>query len=115
MISLEWAYAKGDRKTGKRILVDRLWPRGVTKDSLKIDLWLRRIAPSDELRTWFSHDPEKWPEFKNRYFSELKSNASVQELLDACKQQDVIFVFSAKEQRYNNAVALKEFVESKIA
>lgn len=115
MISLEWAYAKGERKKGKRILVDRLWPRGITKDSLKIDLWIRDIAPSDELRKWFSHEPEKWPEFRSHYFSELNSNNAVYDILDVCKRQDAVFVFAAKEQRYNNAVALKEYVESKIA
>jgi uncharacterized protein YeaO (DUF488 family) len=96
-----------------RILVDRLWPRGVQKEKAKIDLWLKEIAPSDELRKWFAHDPEKWEEFKKKYEKEL---ATKQELLKCIRQTErekgtVTFLYSAKDTAHNNAVALKTILE----
>lgn len=97
---------------GFRILVDRLWPRGLTKAKAKIDLWLKEIAPSEELRQWFAHDPERWAEFKRRYFKEL---AGKQEALAALRSRmargKVTLVYSAKDTEHNNAVALAEYLQ----
>jgi len=99
---------------GKRILVDRLWPRGIKKDKAKIDEWLKDIAPSNGLRKWFSHDPDKWKEFKNRYIKELKDNSELIERLRAVtKKEKVTLLFSAKDVEHNNAVVLKEVIEKK--
>ncbi len=104
------APAKGD---GRRILVDRLWPRGISKEKGKIDLWIKDLAPSTDLRKWYSHDPEKWPEFKARYFAELDGNLDkVRELLTYLGRGTVTFLFSSKERHLNNAVALKEYLDS---
>ena len=93
-------------------MVDRLWPRGVSKD--KVDLWLRDVAPSDELRRWFNHDPNKWEEFKRRYFQELDGNPKVEELLELIRRgRDVTLLYAAKSL-YNNAVALKEYLERRL-
>ena len=93
-------------------MVDRLWPRGVSKD--KVDLWLRDVAPSDELRRWFNHDPNKWEEFKRRYFQELDGNPKVEELLELIRRgRDVTLLYAAKSP-YNNAVALKEYLERRL-
>ena len=96
-----------------RILVDRLWPRGVSKKKAKIDLWLKIISPSDELRKWFSHDPQKWSGFKKKYFKELKSKK--QELAEIRllkkKHKNLTLLFSAKDPKHNNAVALLEYLK----
>lgn len=98
---------------GKRILVDRLWPRGLTKAVAEIDFWAKKIAPSNELRRWYGHDPQKWSEFKSRYFAELDNNPDgVGELMGYVKGGTVSFVYGSKEQKLNNAVALKEYIES---
>lgn len=111
-IAVKRVYEKVGTHDGTRILVDRLWPRGLSKEDAKIDHWLKSIAPSNELRKWYQHDTEKWPEFKKRYFAELDANEeSVNELLQCLKKGKATFVFSSKEERYNNAVALKEFVD----
>ncbi len=109
MITLSWAYEKRPTENGTRVLVDRLWPRGIKKEKLNINRWLKDIAPSNELRKWFAHDPLKWEEFKVRYFSELDANPNTREFLELCKEGDLVLVFSSKEQVYNNAVALKEY------
>ena len=80
-IQLKRVYDRPERKDGKRILVDRLWPRGLSKDSAKVDLWVKTIAPSTELRNWYRHDPEKWREFKTRYFTELRKNKEELDIL----------------------------------
>ncbi len=96
---------------GLRIFVDRLWPRGISKKHANIDIWLKDIAPSKELRQWFSHDPDKWVGFKGRYTSELKGNASAVNIIrEAAKKQDVTLLYAAKDKRHNNAVALLEFL-----
>ena len=110
MISISWAYGPESEKQAVRILVDRLWPRGLSKERLKVDIWMREIAPSDELRKWFAHEAAKWDDFKKRYFSELDENPRTEELLRLCRAKDVVFVFSAKNQQNNNAIALKEYV-----
>jgi uncharacterized protein YeaO (DUF488 family) len=114
-ISIKRVYEQPDRKDGTRILVDRLWPRGLSKESAKIDLWLKSAAPSNDLRKWYQHDHQKWPEFKKRYFAELDANEeAVNELLGPLKSGKVSFLYSAKETRYNNAAALKEYVDKRL-
>jgi uncharacterized protein YeaO (DUF488 family) len=112
-IKIKRAYESPSDSDGCRILVDRLWPRGISKEKAKIDFWPKELAPSTELRHWYGHDPEKWSEFKSRYFAELDANPElVKELLEYVRKGAVTFVYSSKEQRLNNAVALKEYVES---
>lgn len=104
-------YEQADPEDGFRILVDRLWPRGLSKQDAKIDLWLKSIAPSNDLRKWYNHEPEKWPEFKTRYFAELEANSeAVSTLLQHVKRGRVSFLYSSKEQDLNNATALREYV-----
>jgi uncharacterized protein YeaO (DUF488 family) len=115
MIKTKRIYESPAEEDGFRILVDRLWPRGVQKEKAKIDLWLKEIAPSDELRKWFSHDPEKWEEFKKKYAKEL---ATKQELLNEIRQTEkekgtVTLLYSARDTEHNNAVALKIILEKK--
>jgi uncharacterized protein YeaO (DUF488 family) len=96
---------------GTRILVDRLWPRGVARGEARIDAWIKHAAPSDALRRWYSHDPEKWPEFRARYIAELKHNPAVVELQDmASKSKTVTLLFAAKDNLRNNAKVLQEFL-----
>ena len=97
---------------GKRILVDRLWPRGISKDNARIDYWAKDIAPSDELRKWYQHDPDKWDEFRKRYFVELDNNQTSVDLLLNQLSKKTTFIFSSKETRLNNAYALKEYLVS---
>ena len=113
MIRIKRVYDQASEEDGFRILVDRLWPRGMSKDKAKVDLWLKEVAPSDDLRKWFSHDPKKWKEFKKRYENELKDK---QELLRKIKQTEkekgtVTILFSAKDEEHNQAVALAAFLQ----
>lgn len=111
-IKVKRIYDKPSKEDGLRILVDRLWPRGVSKKDASIDIWIKDIAPSNELRKWFNHDPEKWQEFKVRYFSELdKKSELVKEVLNRGKKGTLTLVFSAKVEKYNNAEALKLYLE----
>ena len=102
---------------GFRILVDRLWPRGLSKDNVKVDLWQKDIAPSNSLRKWFTHDEKKWNEFKRRYFKELdENNELVNMILGKVKEgssSTITLLYGTKEDRFNNAVALKECLEEK--
>jgi uncharacterized protein YeaO (DUF488 family) len=94
---------------GRRFLVDRLWPRGVRKDDLGLDGWLRDVAPSTDLRAWFGHDVERWPEFRRRYLAELAAApAAVRPLLDAAREGDVTLLYAARDPEHNNAVVLRE-------
>lgn len=112
-------YEKQTTEDGFRILVDRMWPRGITKEAASIDFWSKEIAPSNELRKWFAHDDLKWQTFKKKYFLELKANAALKEFfaLLATKpaKTTIMFIYAAKNQEHNNAIALKEFVEKHIA
>ncbi len=104
-------YDKASPDDGMRILVERLWPRGVTKGKAKIDLWLKDIAPSAELRKWFGHDPVKWEEFKKRYWNELRHNQPVVENLRAyMKKGQVTFVYAARDEQHNGALALRDYL-----
>jgi uncharacterized protein YeaO (DUF488 family) len=109
-MNIKRVYDKPDKEDGTRVLVDRLWPRGLTKEKAKIDLWLKEIAPSNELRKWFGHDPEKWDEFRKRYHDELRGNEEQVSLLkEQVKKGEVTLVYSANDKEHNQAVALKEF------
>lgn len=97
------------------ILVDRLWPRGIRKDQVRIDLWLKDIAPSDQLRRWFDHDPAKWDEFKKMYFVELNTKKElVRVILDKAKNGPVCLLYGARDEKHNDAVALKELLDFKL-
>ena len=114
-ILLKRVYENGHAKDGRRILVDRLWPRGIKKDNAKIDLWLKEIAPSHALRKWFNHKPEKWEEFRRRYLQELDQNQEcVGQLIQHAKKGNVTLLFSAKNEVHNNAVALREYILSRL-
>ena len=111
MIKLKRAYETPAKADGTRILVERLWPRGLSKDRAKIDWWAKETAPSTELRKWFGHDPAKWTEFRRKYHAELRKRpAVVGELMEMVRGK-VTFVFASKEERFNAAVALREYVE----
>ncbi|HZJ95828.1 MAG TPA: DUF488 domain-containing protein [Thiopseudomonas sp.] len=108
-INIKRVYAKPSDADGKRILIDRLWPRGLSKEKACVDLWLKDIAPSTELRKWFAHDPEKWDEFKARYLQELKANdEAVEALKDELSKGKVTLVYGAKDEAHNDAVVLQE-------
>lgn len=114
MIKTKRAYDPASADDGKRILVDRLWPRGLKKDKARIDEWLKDIAPSTELRKWYSHDPAKWQEFKKQYKIELKDKKNIMdELRAASRKQTITLIFSSRELHLNNAEALKQFLSGK--
>ena len=107
-------YEESKRDDGYRVLVDRLWPRGLSKEKAKVDLWMKEIAPSNELRKWFSHDPGKWDDFKKKYKRELEDK---EELLNRIREIErekgtITLLYSAKEEKYNNAVALDNILRS---
>jgi uncharacterized protein YeaO (DUF488 family) len=115
MILLKRAYDEPSKRDGLRILVERLWPRGVSKDRAAIDLWLKDLAPSTELRKWFGHDPEKWDEFRQRYWSDLEQKGDLLVLLKhRTTEGTVTFVYAAHDEERNSAVALKEFLEDRM-
>jgi uncharacterized protein YeaO (DUF488 family) len=113
MIRLQRVYDKGNGSGGgTRILVERLWPRGLSKQAAGVDLWLRDLAPSTDLREWFNHDPDKWPEFRRRYWRELKDKSDLVKLLKHVgDHQKVTFVYAAADTEHNSAVALREFLQ----
>lgn len=111
-IRLKRVYEKPAKADGHRVLVDRLWPRGLTKQKARIDEWLKEIAPSAKLRKWFGHDPARWKEFKKRYAAELGAQRNqVEQLARESKKRTVTLLFGAKDTEHNNAVALKEYIE----
>lgn len=108
-------YEEPEQTDGRRILVDRLWPRGLSKEKAKVDVWAQEISPSTELRRWYNHDPDKWTEFKSRYDVELKAIPDqVDEIVEEVRNGVVTFLYSSKEEKLNNAVVLKEYIESMI-
>ena len=112
MIRTRRVYDPPEPGDGTRFLVERLWPRGMKKEELPMDGWLKDAAPSDELRRWFSHDPAKWDEFRRRYYAELEGKPDVlQPLREAARQGNVTLLYSARDTEHNNAVALKEYLE----
>ena len=113
MIKTRRIYDKPDTDDGFRILVDRIWPRGLKKNDVKIDLWQKDIGPSSALRKWFNHDQRKWNEFKRRYYEELKDRKEIVKLfLEKAEQGTITLLYSSKEEKYNNAIALKEYLQS---
>ena len=113
-IIIKRVYDEPSKEDGKRILIDRLWPRGLTKEKAQIDLWLKEISPSTELRKWFGHDPSKWTEFKKRYIVEIKKNTTVRsQLEEQLKNGKVTLVYGAKDEKHNDAVVLQEYFANK--
>ncbi len=111
MIKIKRIYDPASRDDGKRIYIDRLWPRGMRKEEVKIDEWLKEIAPSDGLRKWFSHDPAKYQEFKRRYFKELEEKSDlIEKIRSEGRKGRVTLLFSAKDTEHNNATVLKELL-----
>ena len=115
MLKLKRAYDPVSRADGRRFLVERLWPRGLSKATLRVEAWLKEVGPSTDLRKWFNHDPEKWPVFRTRYFRELDARPEVwQPILSAARRGTVTLVYSSHDTRHNNAVALQEYLQAKI-
>ncbi|MDR3554420.1 MAG: DUF488 domain-containing protein [Syntrophobacteraceae bacterium] len=115
MIRIKRVYDPPEPGDGIRFLVERLWPRGVRKESLTMEAWLKEAAPSDALRRWFGHDPQKWEEFRERYFAELDGRREVlRPLMEAAARGEVTLLYSARDRENNNAVALREYVEELI-
>jgi uncharacterized protein YeaO (DUF488 family) len=113
-LQIKRVYDEPSEADGTRILIDRLWPRGVSKAKAKVDLWLKAIAPSTPLRQWFGHDPGKWEEFKKRYEDELNHNSeAVAQLRAHLAQGTVTLVYGAKDQEYNDAVVLQEYLRQR--
>jgi len=115
ILYLKRAYETAIPADGYRVLVDRLWPRGISKEEAGIDLWLKEIAPSEDLRKWFGHDPEHWPDFKAKYLKELNENKELLKQLKQLKSEHrkITLVYAAKDENRNNAVVLKEALGDK--
>jgi uncharacterized protein YeaO (DUF488 family) len=112
MIRIKRVYEPLSKKDGFRVLVERLWPRGILKRRAGVDLWLKETAPSPQLRKWFGHDPSRWKKFRERYRAELKRNKDPLELLKRhIRKGTVTFVYAARDKEHNGAVVLKEFLE----
>lgn len=114
LLGIKRIYEKASMTDGKRILVDRLWPRGVRKSTSNVDSWLKEIAPSESLRKWFGHNPEKWPAFRKRYEAELKRNRAFEALVEQVKKEDVTLIYAAKDEKHNNAAALAEVLKMRM-
>lgn len=115
MLKIKRVYEAAAKSDGTRFLVERLWPRGMKKETLKMKAWLKNVAPSADLRNWFAHDPLKWNEFQKRYQAELKANpAEWQAILIAAQKGDVTLLYSAHDTEHNNALALKAFLERRL-
>jgi uncharacterized protein YeaO (DUF488 family) len=115
MLRLKRAYELPNPSDGRRILVDRLWPRGLSKEKAAIDEWMKEIAPSTELRRWFGHDPEKWPEFQRRYKQELRARTDlVRDIAKLASQRRVTLVYGARDEAHNDAVVLAAVVRSRM-
>lgn len=114
MIHIKRAYDPASAADGKRVLVDRLWPRGLAKEAAHVDEWLRDVAPSSDLRFWFDHDPTKWEEFRQRYRQELAGHPDLLTNLKRMAEHDTVtLLFAARDEEHNNAVVLKELLEKK--
>jgi uncharacterized protein YeaO (DUF488 family) len=113
-ILLKRAYEPAAKSDGKRVLVERLWPRGIKKEALALHAWMKDVAPSTQLRKWFNHDSEKWNEFRKRYFAELSGNPDSWRALIENAPSRLTLVYSSHDQEHNNAVALREFLEKRL-
>lgn len=112
-LTMKRAYEAPEDSDGTRILVDRLWPRGLSKEKAKIDLWLKEIAPSTELRKWFGHDPQKWEKFRERYLQELKSHGEQLAILrQQISQGPVTLIYAARDEAHNEAVILRDLLKN---
>jgi uncharacterized protein YeaO (DUF488 family) len=112
LIKIKRAYEPLERSDGFRILVDRLWPRGIKKEDAHFDVWLKEIAPTNELRKWFNHETEKWDEFAKKYMAELKVSPALEELLTLVDKYRIItLLYSAKDEEHNQAMVIKEYLE----
>ncbi len=115
-IAIKRAYADAASSDGQRVLVDRLWPRGISKEKAAIDEWCRDIAPSNELRKWFGHDPAKWSEFRERFRAELDANADAwKPLLERARKGKLTLLYSARDEQHNNAVVIREYLTEHLA
>jgi uncharacterized protein YeaO (DUF488 family) len=115
MLQLKRAYEPAARTDGRRILVDRLWPRGLSKRRIAIDDWMKELTPSVELRRWFAHDPKKWPEFKRQYTHELRAHSElVRQLASLARRGRVTLVFGARDEQHNDAVVLAEVIRRRM-
>jgi uncharacterized protein YeaO (DUF488 family) len=115
LIKVKRVYDPASPQDGQRFLVDRLWPRGLKRNDLSLDGWLKDVGPSDSLRRWFAHDPARWTEFRRRYAAELNRRpAGWRSLLEAARRRDITLVYSALDSEHNNAVALKTYLQSKL-
>jgi uncharacterized protein YeaO (DUF488 family) len=115
MIRIKRVYDPADKIDGARFLVDHLWPRGVKKEALHVERWVKDVSPSDRLRNWFAHDPAKWKEFQRRYFAELNEKPQAwQPLLEAAQAGGITLVYSARDTEHNNALALKTYLAKKL-
>jgi uncharacterized protein YeaO (DUF488 family) len=111
-IKIKRVYAQPHKDDGLRILVDRLWPRGLTKEQASVDLWLKEIAPSTELRKWFAHDPQKWKTFRGRYETEISHNHDLIKVLkQKAREGTITLIYGARDQKHNEALVLKQFLE----
>ena len=115
VIKVKRVYEPASPRDGRRFLVDRLWPRGLKRNDLSLDGWLKEVGPSDSLRRWFAHDPARWTEFRRRYAVELDRNLSGwRSLLEAARRGDITLVYSARDPEHNNAVALQNYLQAKL-
>jgi uncharacterized protein YeaO (DUF488 family) len=115
MLVVKRVYEPAQRSDGSRFLVERLWPRGVKKEALQLDGWLKDVAPSDALRRWFGHEPQKWKEFQRRYVAELNRKPKAwQPLLEVARHGTVILLYSARDVEHNNALALKDYLQAQL-
>jgi uncharacterized protein YeaO (DUF488 family) len=115
VIQVKRIYEEQTKTDGRRFLVDRLWPRGLSKETLRVDGWIKDIAPSDSLRRWFGHDPKNWKEFRSRYFAELGSKQEAwQPILKTARRSNVTLLYSAHDKEHNNAVALRDYLMRKL-
>ncbi len=114
-VFLKRAYAPPAAEDGMRVLVDRLWPRGLSKDEARIDIWMKEIAPSTALRRWFNHDPEKWQAFQQKYIKELEGSAALDELRRLVRRCRITLLFAARDEEHNNAVVLQSLLKTKTA
>ena len=114
LMGVKRIYDKRDLTDGRRVFVERLWPRGVKKSTQGIDVWMKDVAPSTELRKWFSHDPAKWEGFRRKYEEELASNEKAGELVAMVRSNDVTLVYSAADTEHNSAIVLAEFIKRRL-
>ena len=114
-VFLKRAYAPPAAEDGMRVLVDRLWPRGLSKDEARIDIWMKDIAPSTALRRWFNHDPAKWQAFQQKYINELEGSAALNELRRLAQRCHITLLFAARDEEHNNAVVLQSLLKNKMA